>query len=468
MSIKEIYNQGRVIGYSAYEIYVRHHMSEDPDTPPATEREWLASMIGSGASMLLKLDDSCFYKTVEDYTVYEVELPAESTLYAANTLVGSFFTGEANYVNNFATYVKDYGVLLSNTSSRHPDANETDHPMDTSLGLTDEQLAQLKQYVRIVDGVIIGSKTWKRSDKSAPYMDFNPDLKDKQKIRILLRGGRDTSLNVPILLTGFSMSSILSGVASEEGSVNTEHPLNGDFLGPEVVPWASKIIFSIPPSYMVYFESTAYITEENGHYIANVKTSNGIHTKSIALQKTDGTDLTLTVEDASKFSQFRSYTTDTYAPELGENPLVWDRLLDMLASDKGLDILGIALRKLSSGLPDIKTTGVLELSGTGESRVGGDFTAGGDVNSGGDVNAKGDIIADGEIVANGKGNSSVGGAFTASGAITAGGQVSAGNDSTVKSGTQYITFKDGKRLYISDTEPTGNDIPVGSIGIGWI
>lgn len=428
MDTKEIYNQGRVVGYSAYEIYVRHHMSEDPNTPPATEREWLASTIGSGASMLLKLDDSCFYKTVGDYTAYEIELPAKSSLYAAGTIVGSFFTGDANYVNNFATYVKDYGVLLSNTSSKHPDANETDHPMNTSLALTDAQLAQLKQYIHIVDGIIIGSKTWKRSDKSAPYMDFNPDLKDKQKIRILLRGGRDTSLNVPILLTGFSMSSILSGVASEEGSINTEHPLNGDFLGPGVVPWASKIIFSIPPSYMVYFESTAYITEENGHYIANVETSNGIHTKSIALQKTDGTDLPLTGEAASKFSQFRSRTKDTDAPELGENPLVWDRLLDMLASDKGLDILGIALRKLRIKLPNIDTTdigqGVLNLSGKGESRVGGSFTAGG--------------------------------------------QVTAGDDTTVKSGTQYITFKDGKRLYISDTEPTGNDIPVGSIGIGWI
>ena len=156
----------------------------------------------------------------------------------------------------------------------------------------------------------------------------------------------------------------------------------------------------------------------------------------------------------------------------------------MLASDKGLDILGIALRKLRINLPDIDTTaigqGVLNLSGTGESKVGGKFTAGGDVNSGGNVNADGDINADGEIVAKGTGKSSVGGAFetggaatiggavTASGAVTAGGQVSAGNNTTVKSGTQYVTFKDGKRLYISDTEPTGNDIPIGSIGIGWI
>lgn len=631
MSIKEIYNQGRVVGYSAYEIYVRQHMAEDPDTPPATEREWLASMIGSGASMLLKLDDSCFYKTVGDYTAYEIELPAESTLYAASTIVGSFFTGEANYDGHFATYIKDYGVLASNTASRHPDANETDHPMDTSLGLTDAQLVQLKQYAHIIDGVLIAPKTWERSGKSEPYMDFKPDLKDVQTIRILLRGPRNTSLNVPVLLTGFTMNSILSGVASEEGSTITEHPANGDFLGPGVIPWANKIVFSIPPAYVSYFHMNAYkrklptsaaeikvqdtpvvdmmhtnpatyytangtddrgksytipvnvtelhsnedgtavltvysydgvnlppalygtrvtsegttklypldvvspgtikafdidniedarrlqntvpgnksiiinkdftfsaldddgnivpvastyITKENDHYIVNVKTGKDAHTKAVSLQDTTGADLPLSAENAAKFSQFRSRTADTDAPELGENPLVWDRLLDMLASDKGLDILGIALRKLRINLPDIDTTaigqGVLNLSGTGESKVGGKFTAGGDVNSGGNINADGDINADGEIVAKGTGKSSVGGAFetggaatiggavTASGAVTAGGQVSAGNNTTVKSGTQYVTFKDGKRLYISDTEPTGSDIPIGSIGIGWI
>lgn len=619
MSIKEIYNQGRVVGYSAYEIYVRHHMAEDPNTPPATEREWLASMIGSGASMLLKLDDSCFYKTVGDYTAYEIELPAESTLYAASTIVGSFFTGEANYEGHFATYIKDYGVLISNTSSSHPDANETDHPMGTSLGLTDTQITQLNQYAHIIDGVLIAPKTWERSGKAKPYMDFKPDLKDVQTIRILLRGPRNMSLDIPILLTGFTMNSILSGVASEEGSTITEHPANGDFLGPGVIPWANKIVFSIPPAYVSYFHMNAYerklptaeaeikvqdtpvvdmmhtnpatyyaanstddkgnaysipvnvtelhsnedgaavltvysydgvnlppalygtrvtsegstklypldvvspgtikafdsdniedarrledtvpgnksiiinndftfsalddegnsvpiastsITKENDHYIVNVKTGKNSHTKAVALQNTEGTDLPLSAEDAEKFAQFRSRKADTDAPELGENPLVWDRLLDMLASDKGLDILGIALRKLRVNLPDIDTTaigdGVLNLSGTGESKVGGKFTAAGDINSGGNVNADGDINAEGEIVAKGTGKSSVGGAFKTGGAITAGGQVSAGNNTTVKSGTQYITFKDGKRLYISDTEPTGTDIPIGSIGIGWI
>jgi hypothetical protein len=36
-----------------------------------------------------------------------------------------------------------------------------------------------------------------------------------------------------------------------------------------------------------------------------------------------------------------------------------------------------------------------------------------------------------------------------------------------KSGTQFIEFADGKRLYISGTNPGVANVPVGSIGIGW-
>ena len=50
-----IYNEGRVVGYSAYEVYVRHCLSEDPTIEPASETEWLASSLAFGASLLLKV-----------------------------------------------------------------------------------------------------------------------------------------------------------------------------------------------------------------------------------------------------------------------------------------------------------------------------------------------------------------------------------------------------------------------------
>ena len=38
-----LYNEGRVVGYSAYEIYIQQLKAVDPDATPATEKEWLAS-----------------------------------------------------------------------------------------------------------------------------------------------------------------------------------------------------------------------------------------------------------------------------------------------------------------------------------------------------------------------------------------------------------------------------------------
>lgn len=626
MSVKEIYNQGRVVGYSAYEIYVRQHMAVDPETPPATEREWLASMIGSGASMLLKLDDTCFKETKGDFSIYQVPMPAESTLYAASTIVGSFFTGDANYdsLSHFATYVKNYGSLINNTSSSKPAASGevSNIPSAGTLGLSDAQLIQLQQYANIIDGVIIGPKTWERSTVSQPYMDFKPDLRDDQVLRILMRGERDTTINIPILLVGFTMNSILSGVSSEEGSVNTEFPANGDFLGPGVIPWASKIVFSIPPAYASYFHSNAYhrklptsgqeikvddnpiidmmhtdpstyyessgngtdakgksysipadveelhvnkngaavitiysydgvnlppamygtrvtsegakelypldvvspgtikafdiddladaqrlqntvpgnrsiiinkdftfsaldddgnivpvastdITKEDagvqsstGYYVANVRTGKKV-LKSISLQDTSRNDLATSAKNSTRFvsaagttgasgdgAQFNSSNVET----LGDNPLVWNTLLKLLATDKGLDILGYALRRFISRFPNLDTShlgnGILKVTGTGKSSVGGAFEAGGAITAGGD------ITASGELDINGTGESTIAGSLTAEKKIKSTGE-------SLQSGKQYIEFKDGKRLYISATAPSVSGVPEGSIGIGW-
>lgn len=35
---RELYNEGRVVGLSAYEIYVKQHQAEDPSVPPEIGR----------------------------------------------------------------------------------------------------------------------------------------------------------------------------------------------------------------------------------------------------------------------------------------------------------------------------------------------------------------------------------------------------------------------------------------------
>ena len=42
---KTLWNEGRVVGYSAYELYVRHAIATDPEHPPVDEKTWLSSML---------------------------------------------------------------------------------------------------------------------------------------------------------------------------------------------------------------------------------------------------------------------------------------------------------------------------------------------------------------------------------------------------------------------------------------
>ena len=73
-----------------------------------------------------------------------------------------------------------------------------------------------------------------------------------------------------VLFTGFTIRSVLSGTSILGSATNTEvredesgylghvAPEDGDFLGPSLYPWANKIIFSVPSSFIAYFESGKY------------------------------------------------------------------------------------------------------------------------------------------------------------------------------------------------------------------
>ena len=68
----DIYNEGRVVGYSAYEVYVRHSLSENAERTPATALEWLSSSIAMGTSMLLKISTD----NVSGYHYRDFQLPS--------------------------------------------------------------------------------------------------------------------------------------------------------------------------------------------------------------------------------------------------------------------------------------------------------------------------------------------------------------------------------------------------------
>lgn len=256
-----LYNEGRVVGYSAYELYVKQQQSIDPDTPPASERQWLASTIAMGSSMLLRVDPDTKHKDGEIW-VYEHQFPDNTALCAANTIVASFFTGDANYSNGWANRVTDYGKLISNTAQASPNGTVGPTgtiPLQTLSDWTDAEKKELTQYLKIVDGIIIQPGTWSNGTNQPPQKDFKPDLSEHPRIRILFKGPVETQFQ--ILLTGFTIRTVVQGVTGLDSATASPNPENGDFLGPGQFPWASKIMFSIPSSYITYFANNAYRRE---------------------------------------------------------------------------------------------------------------------------------------------------------------------------------------------------------------
>lgn len=275
---RQIWNEGRVVGYSAYEVYVKHAMSIDPDHEPATEKEWLASMMAMGSSMLLRIG-----KTEASYI--DVEFPSDSRLCAANNIIASVFTG-AGYVgagvadteHKWCTKVTDYGPLISNDAVFSPSGNNV--PLSTTE-LSDTHKSYIREYMKIVDGIVLQPGTWTTNSNRPPQKDFTPTLAKVPTLRISFSEPITTPFF--LLLTGFTNRSVVAGVtgffdpqkAGDTGfgsAVNTQSPQDGDFLGPWAFPWAAKVIFSIPSAYINYFIANKFTRElPTGDDVVTVK-----------------------------------------------------------------------------------------------------------------------------------------------------------------------------------------------------
>lgn len=257
-STQTLWNEGRVVGLSAYEVYVKQHELEDPTTPPASEREWLSSSLAAGASLLVHVVTTSGIEDDENHVI-QIPLPDATKLCAANTIVGSFFYGDAeDNGDNFAQYVKDYGQLISNNSSSAPANGSVDAVnipyVNPPAEISDIQLAKLAGYMRILDGVILQSGNWTDSGLNKPNKDFEPNqntLSTPPVLRLQVKGPIKTDFW--ILLSGFTMRSVLQGETKLEGGcIRTDNPSDGDFLGPQVYPWANKVVFSVPTAAVRY------------------------------------------------------------------------------------------------------------------------------------------------------------------------------------------------------------------------
>ena len=328
---QEIYNEGRVVGLSAWEIFKRQALNNGvPENEIPNEREWLASMIGSGASMVLRIKSG----VTQGYN--DFYLPYQSNLAAAGVIIATPFIGKCDWENSakfaWAKKIISYGPTIQNDETRSPTSSEV--PYESYENITVYQ-GCLTEYLKISDGIVYlnhanwlprledrgtsftgtGSQTtfelptatsipavksvtinsedvdpskytyrveshtlvfntapaenanisvYYSEVNNAPAKDVDPDFtRSSSVIRLMIE--EDITQEVDILLTGFTdkhILQVLSGYAHDVDGyavggatdINTDPGTDftyndwkdGGLLGPELVPWASKIIFTIP------------------------------------------------------------------------------------------------------------------------------------------------------------------------------------------------------------------------------
>lgn len=326
---QEIYNEGRVVGLSAWELYKRQALSNGvPEEEIPDEREWLASMIGSGASMVLKITgtNNGYAAGVHDYA-----LPANSELTSAGVIVATPFIGECEFESNnvssalWAKKITSYGSLIENDTTKSPTSSNVPYA-DTPSDYKDN----VSEFLKITDGIVFtkNAKWLNRFEhrrenfsgngtttafeltttetvlritevtisnlpvspssysfasntitfttapeddapiaiyydviNNAPVKDMDPNFNSSSTV-VRLYFNSALKHDVYVLLTGFANKRVLQGLSgyTHESTTYVGYAtggptdsdandwINGGLLGPEIVPWASKIIFTVPTS----------------------------------------------------------------------------------------------------------------------------------------------------------------------------------------------------------------------------
>lgn len=260
---KQIYNEGRVVGLSQYEIFVKNWLSNTAtkDIDPPSEQEWLASTVGPGNSLLLTMPANTAHNDDEIW-IYETYLPEGSGLCGCNPIIASLFIGNGKLYENsgWSKYVSDYGDCITNTSTRHP-SGEIPDPKDVPKGgkiYASEIPSIIEQYVKILDGVILQGGTW-TYESTTEKSDFSPNFSsgNKSLLRVQIKGKITKPFS--ILFTGLNYKSTIQGVSGLDGSIDKAGYENGAYLGPAQYPWACKVMFTLPPAYTFAEDSKKHV-----------------------------------------------------------------------------------------------------------------------------------------------------------------------------------------------------------------
>lgn len=250
VNMKEIYNEGRILGLTAYELYVRQQLASNPEVKLPSEREWLTSSIGSGSSMLLKIPAG----TTSGF--HDYPLPSTSALCGCSHIFASVFVGDGIFdEGGWGTKVTDYGELIPNNYEIYPatpgepenvPCNIPQDLPDDKFELSEQFKSICTEYTKIVDGICYQPGTWSEYTRDGVKKEFTPDPSRTCIIR--LRFSERTVHDTFVLFSGFLFREVVAGTTGFDACMDTDCPQDGDFLGPMSYPWAVKITFTIDTS----------------------------------------------------------------------------------------------------------------------------------------------------------------------------------------------------------------------------
>lgn len=315
---QEIYNEGRVVGLSAWEMFKKTAEAQgvNPQDIP-DENKWLASMIGIGASMILKIPKD------QQAGIWDFPLPAGSKLSAAGVIFANPFLGTCDFdpISNWARKVTSYSPLIKNTSGAGNNPPKSDGTVPSGTYDPADYATMLSEFVKITDGIVyIKDATWEQTSSGVPYKDINPNYNaSSTMIRLYISSTLDA--DVYILFTGFTDRVLLqtfAGFATGNGGgsadIDKNDWANGGMLGPEVIPWSSKIVFSVPSTLYALASALTRTIPSDTAYTA--KTVGGITFKDVTTTVKTNSLIDFNSINITDYYNVHSYST---SPTLQEN-----------------------------------------------------------------------------------------------------------------------------------------------------
>lgn len=234
---------------------IRFIPNPDPDDPDNGVKFGLSNYIGeidgtaindSGALMWINWASKTNVVRILNYNTTPIQYADIKIHYAAPVRV-------ASYNNQLSPNKPGLGMHPENIPN-HDVLPAWQYPTNLSdyHGPSQNEVARIENYLKIQDGVIIQDASWTLRGSGDMIPASAPEIYPYQPpvVRLLCKGPITSEFY--LLLTGFTNATVISATSDLDSSMYSDHPQNGDFLGPAVYPWVNKIVFLVNGSVLRY------------------------------------------------------------------------------------------------------------------------------------------------------------------------------------------------------------------------